>query len=55
MMIEGQTVSDVQLDYWADLAKRDDALDRFVPSDIRQIIGDLQRARAALAKAQANV
>ena len=33
-----------QSDKWRELAKRDDVLDQMVPSDVRQLVGDIDRA-----------
>ena len=44
----GFTLDDDGLAQLAMFARRDDCLDAFVPSDIRQMAGELQRLRAAL-------
>lgn len=41
-------LTDKDLEEWADQAKRDDWHFRFVGSDIRQLIGEIQRCRKAL-------
>jgi len=43
-----QAISDAKLDDLERHARRDDWHDLLVPSDIRQLIGDLRRARAHL-------
>jgi hypothetical protein len=40
-------LTDEDLAAWAEQAKRDDWHQRFVGSDLRQLIGELQRLRAA--------
>lgn len=42
-------LTDKQLDAWAETAKRDDWHFHFVGSDIRQLVGELQRLRSATA------
>ncbi len=36
------------LDEWRDISKYDDALNRFVPSDIRQMLGEIGRLSAPI-------
>jgi hypothetical protein len=51
VMREAQSsLSDECLAAWAEQAKRDDWHQRFVGSDIRQLIGEIQRTREALAR-----
>lgn len=38
-------LTDETLAQWAEWARRDDACNLFVPSDMRQLIGEVQRLR----------
>jgi hypothetical protein len=48
--LRADQLSDEVLSRWAEWAKRDDWHYEFVGSDIRLLIGEVQRTRAALAK-----
>ena len=37
---------------WKEAARRDDLFDHMVPSDVRQLIGEIERLRAALELAE---
>ena len=45
-------LTDKTLEQWSELAKRDDACNLFVPSDIRQLIGEVRRLRNFIAQNQ---
>lgn len=46
-------IGDKTLDEWQQFARRDDCLDRMVPSDLRLILGKLAAATEALRKYRA--
>ena len=39
---------------WREAAKRDDVLDLMVPSDVRMLVGEIDRSRRKLAESEAN-
>jgi hypothetical protein len=43
MIVAGRSIEE-----WQEFARRDDCLDRMVPSDLRQIVAQVNRLRACL-------